>query len=232
MPCLYGTHLPYVFISRLSAIWTLSVDAIEHFQWHSGIPLPKVPKNASITSYDRFTPNIHYIRALEPHGGQELIWAFIDGTFRGFCRPDVYQRMYYLGHKKRHGSKWQTMLTPDGLISHFDGPYKDSVNDALMLHESPLETHLEYLMKDLPAEEKYYIFGDQVYSYNHTILAPYPDNNLLPRQRKFNKSIQKCVYRSKTALVWYRTCEQRTLLHLSSKIVFSLFLHIISCLFY
>ena len=30
-----------------------------------------------------------FANALELHGGQGKIWSFIDGTFKGFCRPDV-----------------------------------------------------------------------------------------------------------------------------------------------
>jgi hypothetical protein len=61
--------------------------------------------------------------------GGNSIWGFIDGTFRPFCRPSNEQGYHYSGQKKRHGLKFQGIVTPDGLISSMDGPWLARFND-------------------------------------------------------------------------------------------------------
>jgi hypothetical protein len=48
-------------------------------------------------------------------GGSPRIWGFVDGTFRGFCRPSggfEEQLAAYSGHKKAYGMVWQAVVTP------------------------------------------------------------------------------------------------------------------------
>jgi hypothetical protein len=63
--------------------------------------------------------------------GSAIVWGFVDGTFRGFCRPTGYeqQRSAYSGHKKDTGQKWQAVVTPDGIVSSLVGPFLGPVND-------------------------------------------------------------------------------------------------------
>jgi hypothetical protein len=72
----------------------------------------------------------------EPPGyvaGEEsaVFWGFVDGTFRGFCRPTGYeqQRAADSGHKKDTGQKFQAIVAPDGLVMSLIGPFMGSVND-------------------------------------------------------------------------------------------------------
>jgi hypothetical protein len=69
--------------------------------------------------------------AIRDVGGCGRIWGFVDGTFRGFCRPmgDAAQRAAYNGHKRSHGQQWQAIVTPDGLVSSLIGPYLGPIND-------------------------------------------------------------------------------------------------------
>ena len=43
-------------------------------------------------------------------------WGFVDGTVRPLCRPGQYQRIFYNGHKRVHSIKFQSIVTPNGLI--------------------------------------------------------------------------------------------------------------------
>ena len=52
----------------------------------------------------------------------DCIWGFIDGTVRQTCRPTYYQKQNYSGHKRYHGLKFQSVVTPDGMFGHFFGP--------------------------------------------------------------------------------------------------------------
>ncbi|OJD27217.1 hypothetical protein ACJ73_01382 [Blastomyces percursus] len=58
-----------------------------------------------------------YCHYIEQRGGGDSIWGYIDGTLQPITRPNVDQRMFYSGHKHRHGIKFQGNVTPDGLLS-------------------------------------------------------------------------------------------------------------------
>ena len=45
------------------------------------------------------------------------VWGFIDGTLRKTCRPTLFQKQMYSGHKRCHGIKFQSVVTPDGLVA-------------------------------------------------------------------------------------------------------------------
>ncbi|POM76727.1 Hypothetical protein PHPALM_6003 [Phytophthora palmivora] len=47
----------------------------------------------------------------------QRVWEFIDGTIRPICRPSKGQQAMFNGHKRVHAVKFQTVVTPDGLIS-------------------------------------------------------------------------------------------------------------------
>lgn len=69
------------------------------------------------------------------------IWGFVDGTFRGVCRPQEEQEKIYSGYKKGHGIKWQGIVTPDGLI-HMQGPYEGRINDWAMYEDTRITTRI------------------------------------------------------------------------------------------
>ncbi|DAZ94199.1 TPA: hypothetical protein N0F65_000426 [Lagenidium giganteum] len=62
--------------------------------------------------------NVHrYADAIFDAGGSmQNVWAFMDGTVRGICRPKNHlrQQSVYNGHKRKHALKYQTLTTPDG----------------------------------------------------------------------------------------------------------------------
>jgi hypothetical protein len=66
------------------------------------------------------------------------MWGFIDDTLRNVCRPTRFQRAAYSGHKHTHGIKFQSIVTPDGLIVCLFGPIPGSRHDSFMLAESGL----------------------------------------------------------------------------------------------
>jgi hypothetical protein len=52
----------------------------------------------------------------------DSVWGFIDGTLRKICRPTYFQKQAYSGHKRSHGIKFQSVVTPDGLFALMFGP--------------------------------------------------------------------------------------------------------------
>jgi hypothetical protein len=79
--------------------------------------------------------------AIHRIGGADGVWGFVDGTFRGYCRPtgNEEQRAVYSGHKKLHGNNYQAIVTPDGLVSSLTGPYMGPTNDWTMWRRSGCE---------------------------------------------------------------------------------------------
>ena len=64
--------------------------------------------------------------------------GFIDGTNREICKPTFLQGLMYSGHKHYHSFKFQSWLTPDGLISHIYGPVPGllDVLFAVLFHDT------------------------------------------------------------------------------------------------
>ena len=50
------------------------------------------------------------------------VWDFIDGTARPISRPIQCQRLFYSGHKRVHALKFQTVMSPLGIMVHTFGP--------------------------------------------------------------------------------------------------------------
>ena len=49
-------------------------------------------------------------------------WGFVDGTVRAVTRPGENQRLLYNGHKRVHSLKFQSVVSPNGLIANLYGP--------------------------------------------------------------------------------------------------------------
>lgn len=56
-------------------------------------------------------------------GGGSCFWGVIDGTLNATCRPVIDQEQFYSGHKRKHGYKYHSIVTPDGLVSSLMGPF-------------------------------------------------------------------------------------------------------------
>ena len=64
---------------------------------------------------------MYYSAAVGASSPLKTVWGFIDGTFRRIARPVRSQRQAYNGHYRAHGIKFQSVVTPDGLISSLWG---------------------------------------------------------------------------------------------------------------
>jgi hypothetical protein len=92
-------------------------------------------------TYERM---VTFTNAVQQMCGIPDIWGFVDGTFRGHCRPQgqEQQRRVYSGHNKFHGIKYQAIVTPDGLVSSLAGPFMGPVNDWTIWRRSGVEDAL------------------------------------------------------------------------------------------
>ena len=78
---------------------------------------------------------------------------------------------FYNGHKRVHALKFQTIVSPDGLISHMFGAMEGCRHDSGMLRESGLLTELENL-RAAPDGGVYAVYGGPAYPLRPELLAP------------------------------------------------------------
>ena len=69
-------------------------------------------------------------------------FGFIDGTVRAISRPGVNQKTVYNGHKNLHALKFQSVVLPNGIITHMYRPVEGKRHDCSMLRMSDLLTKL------------------------------------------------------------------------------------------
>ena len=120
----------------------------------------------------------NYARAVESQDSPlDNVWGFIDGTVRPICRPTVGQRLMYNGHKRVHSMKFQSVVTPDGMIVNLHGPVEGRRHDAFMLADSGLLRQLEERMNIPDAEPGaspvFSLYGHPAYPVSAYLLCPY-----------------------------------------------------------
>ena len=138
---------------------------------------------------------IQYAAAVEAKGAPlQNCWGFIDGTVRAICRPSVYQREMYNGHKRYHALKFQSICTPDGYISHFCGPFNGYYHDARILRES---CTVEWLEENCIFNgEVFPVYGDPAYGRTQVLQSPFREPLVDEYEKLFNKrmsSVRECV---------------------------------------
>lgn len=120
------------------------------------------------------------------------IWGFIDGTYRQTSRPIRYQHLCYTKYKKCHAIKFQSIVTPDGMIAYLFGPFVGKRHDARMLAESGL---MNILQDKMPADGSngpvYSLYGDLAYPQSIWLfggfLNPAPDS----QEALFNRQMSQ-----------------------------------------
>jgi len=100
-------------------------------------------------------------------GLRNNVWGFIDGTLRRTCRPTYHQKQMYSGHKRNHGMKFQSVVTPDGLFACMYGAINGNRHDSYMLTQSELAPRLRLLMpadgNDQGGGDVYNLYADPAY---------------------------------------------------------------------
>ena len=116
-------------------------------------------------------------RVYQKCGLVETVWGFIDGTLRKTCRPSLFQKLMYSGHKRCHGIKFQSVVTPDGLFASMYGPVSGNRHDSFLLSNSGLLNKLQEFMPDDAPEDIaaviYSLYGDPAYPQSIHIFGGY-----------------------------------------------------------
>lgn len=98
------------------------------------------------------------------------------------------QRVFYNGHKRVHALKYQSIVTPDGLISHLYGPIEGRRHDSGILRESSLFEVLRR-MPCPPGGGQYRVYGDPAYPLRPQLITPYQQEPLSAQQKRFNSEM-------------------------------------------
>lgn len=119
----------------------------------------------------RFAKAVHARREKDglPLARHPACFGFIDGTLRRNCRPVIYQKLVYSGHRRSHGLKFQAVVTPDGIIVDLSQSFTGRRNDAYLLKKSGLLSTLKTILR--PAAGRFYLYGDAAYSGNEPYIV-------------------------------------------------------------
>lgn len=116
-------------------------------------------------------------------------FGFVDGTLRPVCRPKNNQRILYNGHKRVHGIKFQSVVTPNGMIANMCGPYEGRRHDSTMLQESNMLTELRLVA--WINGEPLCLYGDPAYPLNVHLQTPYRGAHLTNHMVMYNKAMSE-----------------------------------------
>ena len=90
-------------------------------------------------------------------------WSFIDGIVHPISWPRIHQRIVYNCHKRQHAPKYQSITTPNGMITILYGrPIEGKRLDATKLRMPGLILVLENFSL-WPHRERFCIYGDPAY---------------------------------------------------------------------
>ena len=133
---------------------------------------------------------LEYAGAIHARGAPlTSCFGFIDGTLRPISRPKVNQRIVYNGHKRLHGLKFQSVVTPNGMIASLHGPYEGQKHDSSMLNETNL---LQTLRRNaLVNGEPLCLYGDPAYPLGPHLQMPFRGAQITADMRAYNKAMSQ-----------------------------------------
>ena len=128
-----------------------------------------------------------FARAVTQAGGPApRTFGFIDGTIRVTCRPTLHQRQAYTGYGRRHGIKFQSVVSPNGMIVDLFGPLLARRGDGHMLRVSNILARMAALVA--AAGEHYYLYGDPAYPLHRFLLRGFK-GAMSAQQQAFSTSM-------------------------------------------
>ena len=138
--CIEGMSSSINFmIHAMHALGVLYLDNLEIFHW--------------IMPY--YAERVH-----NKCGQTESVWGLIDGTLRKTCHRSYFQKLMYSVHKHCHGIKFQSIVTPDGLLASIYGPVNGNQHDSILFSTTGCLVKLQAIMPDLPDTVVFSLYSD------------------------------------------------------------------------
>jgi hypothetical protein len=107
-------------------------------------------------------------------------FGFIDGLIEE-------QRVVYNGHKRIHSIKFQSIVSPSGMIVSLYGPVEGRRHDITLYRHSKVEDKL----KELNEQYGVCIYGDPAYMLRPWLITPHKGGILNSEQSDFNKEMSQ-----------------------------------------
>ena len=105
------------------------------------------------------------------------------------CRPGELQRLLFNGHKKVHAVKFQSVVTPNGLIANLFGLIEGRKHDVAMLRESHLFDELRQFSHSVNGKQLC-IYGDPAYPLREHLQGSFRRGiNLTPEEATYNRAM-------------------------------------------
>ena len=104
--------------------------------------------------------------------------------------------MCYNGHKRVHALKFQSVVTPNGLIANLYGPMEGRRHDCALLRASGLTDELDRLQHRDRRGQPLCLYGDPAYPLRPHLLCPFRGANISDEEQLFNSkmsSVRECV---------------------------------------
>lgn len=102
--------------------------------------------------------------------------GFIYGTGLFVARPGRrQQRSIYSGHKRSHMLKFQSIVTPDGLLVHFAGPIEGRRHDLTLNRKAGTDAMLQVGL--LVNGVQYSVLGDKAYLLGPWMQVAFPSSS-------------------------------------------------------
>ena len=93
-------------------------------------------------------------------------WGFLDGTLVGIARPEFQQRACFSGHKRHHGLKYLSLMSPAGVSAFIWGVLPGSRHDAACFADSNLLHDLAWLHAQHPGPRALTTYGDAAFPHS------------------------------------------------------------------
>ena len=183
-----------IMLSCLHDRWNrLLVDLSEHTRPGRWLSLAKLREAAA---------------AVHRKGRLANVWGFIDGAAKQIS-----------GHKRQHVQKFQTVMTPFGIMVPFYGPVEGQRHDARIFRMSGL---LIQVAQHIPQHgpnpcDVFVLYGDSAYPLRLHLQAPFGGAHLTVAESDFNTEIRKsricvewgfCDISAKLGIVDYKRNQQ------------------------
>ena len=118
-------------------------------------------------------------------------WGFVDGKVRPICSQKRNQREVYNGHTRVHALKYQSVVSPNGLIANLYGPLEGRRHDSRLLAMSGLLQKPQQHSYSLTGEVVC-LYGDSAYPHRVHLQRPFLRRCVLTEnEQNFNRSMSQ-----------------------------------------
>ena len=176
-------------VSKMSRV----VSAMRRLLHKAFVPALNHPGDLSLCDLQRFSAAIEAKSGI----GGRFIFGFVDGTVRPMPKPSHLQSAVYNGKDRRHALKYQSVVTPDGMLHQLAGPWPGARHDMHMLRNSALLPYVNGLPRAADGTQ-YSVYADCGYAERDGIVTPYFDGAVNVVHEAWNQAMAS----SRIAVEW------------------------------